>query len=67
MIEPSVLVIYDLRDAAQWTAAAEERRGWGRERTTIYTLDNDHVIIAFRAGGASEVRRGEGASGRAPP
>ena len=60
MIEPSgpypelfgesVLVIYDLSDPSQRAAASEEPRAWGRERTTIHALDNDHVTLAFRAG-----------------
>lgn len=67
MIEPSVLVVYDLSDPLQWTAAGEERRAWGRERTIIHTLDNDHILIEYMAGGALELRGGEGASERAPP
>jgi hypothetical protein len=58
-----MLVIYDLRDAAQWTAAGEERRAWGRERTEIYTLTNDVIVIEFRADGALEVRGGDSSYG----
>ena len=50
----AILVIYDLTDPTQWTAADEERWAWGRERTIIHTLDNDHIIIEYRAGGALE-------------
>ena len=67
MLEPSLWVIYDLRDAAQWTAAGEECRAWGRERTEIHSLDNDHVVVEYKPGGALELRGGEGASGRGPP
>ena len=77
MIEPSglcpafgesLLVVYDLSDPLQWTAAGEERRAWGRERTEIHVLTNDVIAIEYKPGGAAEVRRGgEGASGRAPP
>jgi hypothetical protein len=64
MIEPcdlhpgfgeATLVLYDLRDPEVWERAGRERRAWGRERTEIHGLDNDHVIIVFRAGGALEL------------
>ena len=48
----AILVLYDLRNPAQWTAAGEDRRAWGRERTAIHTLDLDHIIIEFLPGGA---------------
>ena len=67
MIEPSVLVIYDLRDAAQWTAAAEERRVWGRGRSVIHVITTDVIVIEYKPGGALEGRGDEGASRRAPP
>ncbi len=51
----AILVFYDLRDPVQWTAAGEERRAWGRERTEIHVLDNDHIVIEYMAGGALEV------------
>ena len=54
-----MLVLYDLRDPAQWTAAGEARRAWGREHTTIFTLDNDHVVIEFKPGGAALARSDE--------
>ena len=44
-------MVYDLRDAAQWTAAGEARRAWGRDLAVIHDLDQDHVLIEFRAGG----------------
>ena len=50
----AIAVVYDLRDPAQWTAAGEERRAWGRERTEIHVLTNDHIIIEYKAGGALE-------------
>ena len=64
----SLLVAYDLSDPLQRTAAGEERRAWGRERTTIHTIANDVIAIEYKPGGALELRGGdEGASGRAPP
>jgi hypothetical protein len=50
----AMAVLYDLRDPAQRTAAGEERRAWGRERTEIHVLSNDHIIIEYKAGGALE-------------
>lgn len=49
-----MLVIYDLRDSTQWTGARRGREAWGRERSEIYKLDNDHIIIQFKPGGALE-------------
>ncbi len=48
------LVIYDLRDVAAWQRAHEERGAWGRRRSKVHTLDNDHVIIEFEAGRKTE-------------
>ncbi len=53
--DKAIAVLYDLRDPAQWAAASETRRAWGRERSEIHVLDNDHIVIEFRAGGALEV------------
>ncbi len=50
----SAFVLYDLRDPAAWKRAHEERGAWGRERSKIPTLDNDHVVIEFAAGGVQE-------------
>ena len=49
-----VLVIYDLREAKAWKRAHEERGTWGRGRSKVHTLDNDHVIIEFEAGRKTE-------------
>lgn len=48
----SVLVIYDLRDPGQWKQAGHDRETWGRECSVIHSLDNDRIIIEFKAGGA---------------
>ncbi len=53
--DKAIAVLYDLRDPAQWAAAGETRRAWGRERTEIHVLDNDHIVIEYMAGGALEV------------
>ena len=50
----AMAVLYDLRNRAQWTAAGEERRAWGREGTEIHVPTNDHIIIEYKAGGALE-------------
>ncbi len=52
--EEAVFVVYDLRDPAAWTRAREQRALWGRERSEIYALDNNHIVVAFRGGGALE-------------
>ncbi len=49
-----VVKVYDLRDPEAWERAGRERCAWGRERTEIHRLDNDHVIIEFKPGGALE-------------
>lgn len=54
MYATSTLVIYDLRDPAQWKSAHQERAAWGKHNAVFYVLDSDHVIIEFRAGGALE-------------
>ena len=46
-------MIYDLADPEQWTAAGEERRAWGREKTAIHPITNDVVVIEYRPGGAA--------------
>lgn len=52
--EQSTLVLYDLRDPEALERAGRERAAWERSRTTVYTLDNDHVAIEFKPGGALE-------------
>ena len=46
------LVISDLRSRSAWDRAREQRRAWGAAFADIHRLDNDHVVIAFRPGGA---------------
>jgi hypothetical protein len=54
---PGAVVIYDMRGPEARARVGRERAAWGRERATIHTLDNDHVVIEFRAGGALEQAR----------
>jgi hypothetical protein len=54
MYTTSTLVIYDLRDPKQWEQAGRDRRTWGRSQSEAHTLDNDPIIIEFKAGGALE-------------
>jgi hypothetical protein len=49
-----VVKVYDLCDPEAWGRAGRERAAWGRERSEIHRLDNDHVIIEFKPGGALE-------------
>ena len=51
-VPEGMIVVYDLRDPAQWTGARRNREAWGRETSEIHTLDNHHVAIEFRPGGA---------------
>ena len=50
----AVVKVYDLRDPEAWERAGREHAAWGRERSEIHRLDNDHVIIEFKPGGALE-------------
>lgn len=50
----TLIVVYDLADPEAWERAGRERAAWGRVRTKTHTLDNDHIAIEFRAGGALE-------------
>lgn len=50
----STLVIYDLRVPEAWERAAREREAWGQKHAETHTLDDNHVVIEFRAGGALE-------------
>jgi hypothetical protein len=50
----AMFVAYDLRDPDAWARAQEQRATWGRERSEIHKLDNDHIVIECRSGGALE-------------
>ena len=45
-------VCYDLRDPEQWEQARKDIEAWGRALTATHRLDNDHVLIVFKPGGA---------------
>ncbi|MDP9438631.1 MAG: hypothetical protein M3P49_07790 [Actinomycetota bacterium] len=51
-VPEAMIVVYDLRDPAQWIGARRDREARGHERSEIQALDNDHIAIEFRAGGA---------------
>ena len=53
--QTSTLVVYDLRDPETWERARREREAWGRKLAEIHALDNDHVVIEYKAGGAREL------------
>lgn len=53
-VAEAMIVVYDLRDPDTWERAHRERRAWGGEYSEIHALDNDHVVIEFRPGGALE-------------
>lgn len=54
--DQGLLVVYDLADPEAWDRAGQERRAWGVEFADVHALDNDHVAIVFRPGGASARR-----------
>ena len=49
-----VLMLYDLRDPDAWQQAHDDRRAWGKPWCDIFDLDQDHVVLRFRPGGALE-------------
>jgi hypothetical protein len=49
-----IVVVYDLGDPDSWEQAREDRGAWGKELTEIHRLDNNHVAIEFKPGGALE-------------
>jgi hypothetical protein len=49
-----ITVVYDLADPASWEQAREDRAAWGKDLTEIHRLDNNHVAIEFKPGGALE-------------
>ncbi len=51
MTSPEFVLVYDLGDPAAGQRAHRDRRYWGRLYTDIYTLDNDHIVLAFRSAG----------------
>lgn len=44
----AVWVIYDLADPEQWSMAGQCVRCWGKERTTIHSLDTDRILVEFK-------------------
>lgn len=48
---PELLMIYDLRDPDTRRLAHRHRGFWGILHTDIYTLDLDHIALAFRPAG----------------
>lgn len=52
----SILIVYDLSDASQWSLAGQCVCGWGRERVVIYSLDAERVVVEFKPGGAADLR-----------
>ncbi len=61
----ATLVLYDLRDAEQWTAASSACQAWGREHSLIHKVTNDLIVIEFRAGGALALPEEGGEGGEA--
>jgi hypothetical protein len=50
----SKVVLYDLRNPEAWMRAHRERAAWGKDLSAVYVVDEDHIIIEFKAGGALE-------------
>lgn len=55
--EQGLIVVYDLADPEVRSRAGRERRAWGAEFADVHPLDNEHVAIVFRPGGAGARRR----------
>jgi hypothetical protein len=51
--DAAIWVLYDLRDPVAWERARADRQAWGRGLSDVHPCGLDHVLIAFRAGGAS--------------
>jgi hypothetical protein len=52
MTPAELRLVYDFRDAQARRQAREHRALWGRRLTDYYVLDEDHVVLVFRSGGA---------------
>ena len=48
------VTVYDLRDPEAGAQASADVDAWGRQWTEIHSLDNDHVVIAFKPRGSLE-------------
>ena len=46
-----LLRIYDLRDPDSWQQTHRHRGWWGKRFTSVYDLDENHIILVFRSGG----------------
>ena len=45
-------LVYDFRDAQARRQAREHRALWGKRLTDCHALDQSHVLLVFRSGGA---------------
>lgn len=51
----STMVLYDLGNPEAWERAGREAQAWGKDRTTVYSLSSEHIVIEYRAGGARDL------------
>lgn len=52
----STLALYDLSDPGAWERAGRELEAWGKSRSAVHTLDPDHIVIEYLAGGAVDIQ-----------
>ena len=50
--EHTTWVLYDLQDPEAFEQARRDRKAWGREYTTLYSMGLDHVLVVFCLGRA---------------
>ena len=43
----TLLVVYDIRDAAGWETANRHRNYWGKTHTRVHYLEENVVVLAF--------------------
>jgi hypothetical protein len=52
MTPPEFVLVYDLGDPGAGHRVRRHRRYWGRLHTDLHALDELHVVLVFRSGGA---------------
>jgi hypothetical protein len=51
---PDTLILFDCRDDAALARMDREKNAWGT-RASVERLDDDHVVLLVRAGGAQRL------------
>lgn len=53
-VAEATILVCDLRDPAQWREADVIRRSWSRQQREVHRLDEDHIALVLKPGGALE-------------